>query len=103
MGLVRSVFIAMAVLGLSAISQGADLLNSTSLMGPTAGLSCRVVVTRAISKFAGQKVEVLSYENLTPGSYNQEYLAKVRMNGIIRQVELTGQFDCDSLRVKSIR
>lgn len=60
------------------------------------------------------KIEVTSYDVLTPGSYNQEYVAELvvkfdRSNAYAPEkdqrlrLKLTGEFDCDYLRVRSIK
>ncbi|AFY02525.1 hypothetical protein [Bdellovibrio bacteriovorus] len=60
------------------------------------------------------RIEVTSYEVMTPGSYNQEYIAELvikfdRSNYRSPEkdhklrLKLTGEFDCDYLRVRSIK
>ncbi|AHZ85387.1 hypothetical protein [Bdellovibrio bacteriovorus] len=60
------------------------------------------------------KIEVTSYDVMTPGSYNQEYIADLvikfdrsnyrspEKDQKIR-LKLTGEFDCDYLKVRSIK
>lgn len=60
------------------------------------------------------KIEVTSYDVMTPGSYNQEYIAELvikfdRTNSRSPEkdqklrLKLTGEFDCDYLRVRNIK
>lgn len=60
------------------------------------------------------KIEVTSFDVMTPGSYDQEYIAELLIKfdrSNFRSPEkdqklrlkLTGEFDCDYLRVRSIK
>jgi len=98
---VRSLIIAILLSSSTAFS--ADLMNAVSLEGGTQGKSCKSVVTQLLSKKVGAKIQLQAYENLTAGSYNQEFQARFAVKGQKKLARLTGNFDCDNLQVVSIR
>lgn len=49
------------------------------------------------------KVVATSFKNTTPGSYDQIYVSNVSINNDQKiRVTFSGEFNCDSLKVKSI-
>ncbi len=89
-----------AVIGNSALAS--DLLNQKAISGRNEGKLCKEVVQSLLSSQLGKKVKLLSYENLTPGSYAQEYKAVFTVGGDTKSAQLTGNFDCDDLEIQSI-
>lgn len=94
---------AFATLLISSAAFSADLMNAVSLEGSTQGQTCESVVTQLLSKEVGAKIQLQTYENLTAGSYNQEFQARFSVKGQQKLAQLTGDFDCDNLQVVSIR
>lgn len=90
----------------SALSaSAADLMNETALEGKNSGRLCRMVVTETLQSYLkGGPVLLLSYIGTTPGSFDQKFIATfTRGAGRKYVADLTGKYDCDSLKVESIR
>lgn len=60
----------------------------------------------------GDAYKLLAFENTTPGTYNQEYLAKIEVKTVPNRyrtsetlrltLKMTGEADCDRLRVVGV-
>ncbi len=89
----------------STAAVAADLSNQTALEGKNEGRRCREVVTEALRKHLnGGPVKLLTYEGTTQGSFDQEFIATfTRGTARVHTAELSGKYDCDSLKVQSIR
>ena len=93
----------LTVLILSQLSIAGDLSNRRALDGSNRGRLCKNVVSELLSSAVGAEIQLESYENLTPGSFNQEYEAVFTVHGQVKTALLSGSFDCDELKVISIR
>lgn len=82
----------------SSAAMASDLKNRKSENGQR----CSVVVSQLLARQVGSPVRLLSYENLTPGSYNQEYRAVFKVGTQSHVANLTGNFDCDDLKIVSL-
>ncbi|XGC80103.1 hypothetical protein ACES2L_12275 [Bdellovibrio bacteriovorus] len=112
----KSVFFALSLLFFS---------SSSFALTDSNGVACETKVSQLVKAYfqvvdtpfdffvsAEDEVQVLSFQNTTPGSYGQEYIATVnfKFNREWKpkadqklRLKLTGEFDCDYLRVKSIK
>lgn len=99
----KTLLVLLSMLSVSAFA--ADRIHETALEGKNAGRLCRMVVTEVLqAHFKGGPIILLTYTSSTPGSYDQKFTATfTRGTGRKYTAELTGKFDCDSLKVQSIR
>ena len=97
------IFLVVLAFDFSQVVLAGGLTQRRALEGSQRGRLCQDVVTELLSARMGEKVQLLSFENLTPGSHNQEYEAKFSIRGNSKTAQLTGNYDCDDLKIQSIQ